>query len=80
MCAKTDENDIMILPVSPPWSREQYTFMYLRKAYKDLHSIIWEDNEKTLHVLILGNPGIGKSVFALYELCHALKAGKKVVF
>ena len=72
---------IMTLSVSPPWLKEESS-IYERESYKDLYKIIFEGGtaQKNLDVIILGNPGIGKSYFALYALCNVLRAGKNVIF
>ena len=62
----------------PPWCN-QYKSIYIRKSYLDMHELIWDNKFKTSTVVV-GTPGIGKSVFAVYELYRALKDGKRVVF
>ena len=52
--------------------------MYVRKAYRDLHEIIASHAQN--HIIITGTPGIGKSLFALYELYKAVTEDKVVVF
>lgn len=73
---------ILTFSVSPPWLMKEESFsIYERESYKDLYNIIFEDPamQKT-HVIIVGNPGIGKSYFALYALSKALQAGNNVIF
>ena len=74
----TQRNGLNIIEVScgPPWSKSTWS-LYVRQAYVDLHAKI-EATAKD--VVIIGNPGIGKSYFALYELYLAVKANKMVVF
>ena len=72
-----DDDDIIEFSLSPPWSFKKYKSIYIREAYKDLHDIIWKRDQ---HVVVVGNPGIGKSFFAVYELYKALEEHKTVVF
>lgn len=44
-----------------------------RDAYKDLHDIIHRSHLSSF--IIIGNPGIGKSCFSLYELFHIQRLG-----
>ena len=41
--------------------------IYIRKAYKELHELI-HGRYRQKHILVTGNPGVGKSWFCLYEL------------
>ena len=68
-------DDVMKFEVSPPWSKVKYTSIYICKAYKEIHAKVKERN-----CLILGNPGIGKSYFAVYLLYNALKDGRTAMF
>lgn len=54
--------------------------IYVRKAYRDLYRLIYSDTYLHRPILILGSPGIGKTVFALYILYRALKDGQTVLF
>ena len=54
-------------------------FLYVRQSYKDLHQLISTEYAEN-NVIITGTPGVGKSLFALYELYLAIKEGKNVVF
>ena len=54
-------------------------FLYVRQSYKDLHKLISTHYAEN-NVIITGTPGVGKSLFALYELYIAIKGGKTVVF
>ena len=74
----SEDGNIMKFSVSPPWSYKEYTSLYIREAYKHLHDIIW--GRCPPHVVVIGNPGTGKSLFAVYELYRALKEHKTVVF
>ena len=42
-------------------------FLYVRQSYLDLHKLISNDHADT-NVIITGTPGVGKSMFAVYEL------------
>lgn len=76
-----EEGDIMNFTEPPPWAWKKYTSLYIRDSYKDLHDIIWDILWQTnQNVVVIGNPGIGKSFFAVYELYIALKKRKTVVF
>lgn len=72
----SEYGDLMTFSLSPPWSYKTYNSLYIREAYKDLHDIIWECDQ---NVVVIGNPGVGKSFFAVYELYRALKDHKTVV-
>ena len=54
-----------ILKIQSP--RDVEYKMYIRKAYKELHELI-HGHYRQKHILITGNPGVGKSWFCLYEL------------
>jgi len=54
-------------------------FLYVRPSYKDLHELI-STSLAAKNVVITGTPGVGKSMFALYELYLAIKEDKTVVF
>jgi len=53
--------------------------LYVRKAYEDLHSLI-HDTYRHRSILVVGNPGTGKSFFALYEMYRLLKDGATIVY
>ena len=53
--------------------------LYVRKTYKDLHSLI-HDTYQRHKILVIGSPGTGKSFFALYELYRLLKDGATIVY
>ena len=78
LLAANEENDILKFGVCPPWCT-QYKSIYIRQSYRDMHELIWANKKKTITVVV-GTPGIGKSVFAVYELYRALKESKRVVF
>lgn len=50
--------------------------LYVRTAYKDPYSCTssWRD------ILVIGNPGVGKSFFALYKLYQLLHDGATIVY
>lgn len=70
------QNDVLHLPNDVTFlSKESLpSKLYVRTAYKDLHSLI-HDACPWSNVLVIGNPGIGKSFFALYELYLLLQNG-----
>ena len=76
--ATIDEHNIMTFEEAPSWINNefQYNALYVRQAYKHIENIIWDDPGR--FILVIGNPGIGKSYFATYMLHSALKQGKKV--
>jgi len=47
--------------------------LYIQQAYKDLHKLIHNTCSSRNAFLVTGNPGSGKSFFALDELCYLLK-------
>ncbi len=49
--------------------------IYVRQAYTALHGLI-HDSNKTKDVIMSGNPGTGKSTFAIFELYSSLHSGK----
>ena len=53
--------------------------LYVHQSYLDLHKLISNDHADT-NAIITGTPGVGKSMFAVYELYLALREGKTVVF
>jgi hypothetical protein len=59
-----------------PWI-PRHQCIYIRSAYEDILAILQQSEES---YLIVGNPGTGKSFFAIYVLYHALRASKTVVF
>ena len=66
----------------PPWLSFRGNLIVIRDVYVQLHDIIHNRPRPwgIIRFAIVGNPGIGKSYFALYELFEAVKAGKRVVF
>ena len=54
-------------------------FLYVRQLYLDLHKLISNDHADT-NAIVTGTPGMGKSMFAVYELYLALREDKTVVF
>ena len=59
-----------------PWL-PHHNGIYIRSAYEDIYTILKQDQR---HYMIVGNPGTGKSYFAIYVLYRALRASKTVVF
>ena len=59
-----------------PWLPKDKS-IYIRSAYEDIYTILEQDER---HYMIVGNPGTGKSYFAIYVLYRALRASKTVVF
>ncbi len=59
-----------------PWLPRDKS-IYIRSAYEDLYAVLEQDCQ---HYMIIGNPGTGKSYFAIYVLYRALRASKTVVF
>ena len=56
--------------------------LYIRESYRKLHHLI-HDTFAEEHILLTGNPGIGKSMFCfyqLYRLLTCLGAGAAIVF
>ena len=76
--ATIDEHNIMTFEEAPSWinNKFRYNALYVRQAYKDIENIIWDNPGR--FILVIGNPGIGKSYFITYMLYSALKRGKKV--
>lgn len=64
----------------PPWLSFRGDLIVVRDVYVQLHNIIHHRPRGIIRFAIVGNPGIGKSYFALYELFEAVKEGKRVVF
>ena len=52
--------------------------IYVRAAYEELHAEL--NRRSKQQYVVIGNPGIGKSCFALYVLYKALKNKTRVVF
>ena len=80
LLASAIEDDIMSFSCPPPWASDKtiaYESMYIRKAYKDIYKMLCST---MYNRVVIGNPGIGKSYFAVYVLYHACKDGKRVLF
>ena len=69
-------SNVLKFEVPFPWL-PHHKCIYIRSAYEDIYAILQQDQQC---YMIVGNPGIGKSYFAIYVLYHALKASKTVVF
>ena len=73
LLASAIEDNIMSFSCPPPWASSKtttYESMYIRKAYKDIYKMLCST---TYDRVVIGNPGIGKSYFAVYVLYHACK-------
>ena len=69
--------DVLKFEKSTPW-KPAHRSLYIRASYIGILQII---NKEPHHdFLIVGNPGTGKSYFAIYVLYDALQASKTVVF
>ena len=80
LLASAIEDDIMSFSCPPPWASDKtiaYESMYIREAYKDIYKMLCST---MYNRVVIGNPGIGKSYFAVYVLYHACKDGKRVLF
>lgn len=75
-----DVDGMKLLKISscPPWLIIRGDLIVIREVYERLHRII--HCSPITRLAIVGNPGIGKSYFALYELFIAVKERKRVVF
>jgi hypothetical protein len=56
--------------------------LYVRPCYPKLLKLCLEiiETKATPHLVILGNPGIGKTYFGFFMLLHFAKSGKPVVY
>ncbi|KAE9358081.1 hypothetical protein PF008_g2824 [Phytophthora fragariae] len=58
--------------------------IYVRRCYPQLWKVCWkmihDKVTKTPHLVILGNPGIGKTFFGYIILLHLARAGATVVY
>ena len=75
------QNDVLQLPNEVKFlnAARLPSKLYVRKAYEDLHSLI-HDTYRHRSILVVGNPGTGKSFFALYEMYRLLKDGATIVY
>ena len=75
------QNDVLQLPNEVKFlnAASLPSKLYVRKAYEDLHSLI-HDTYRHRSILVVGNPGTGKSFFALYEMYRLLKDGATIVY
>ena len=73
------DDDMLVLPkgamelLGSSESREMK--MYVRPCYTDLYDLIY-GKHKTEHIIVIGNPGIGKSYFLLYLMFRLRKKDK----
>ena len=66
------QDDVLQLPSGVTFLGESLpSKLYVREAYKDLHSLM-HDAFPQDNILVVGNPGTGKSFFALYEMYRLL--------
>ena len=72
--------ELLKIASCPPWLAFRGDLIVKRDVYGKLHDIIHPGPKGITRFAIVGNPGIGKSYFALYELFEAVRAGKRVVF
>ena len=70
-------NKVLKIGVTPPWNR-YIKEIYVRVAYEDILRIM-ECNPDSDY-LVVGNPGVGKSLFAVYVLYCALRKSQSVLF
>ena len=71
----TEEN-ILVLPEGNELLLEGVREIYVRDSYETLYEIIHHGEHKGKHVIITGNPGIGKSCFLLYQMYRFRKENK----
>ena len=68
------EGDFLHLPLVTSLIEEDNKTIYIRKAYKDLFNIIWnnvypvEPNPRRHRMAFTGTPGIGKTMFLFYVM------------
>ena len=74
LTAVTEDN---ILKLKIPFSWMNGKTIYVRDVYKCLHQVT---SKAPRDVIVIGNPGIGKSYFAVYELYLAVRSSKNVVY
>ena len=74
------ENNFLDIPEHDTLFNIDIKFLYVRQSYLGLHKLIFSKDHANRNVIITGTPGVGKSMFALYELYLALREGKTVVF
>ena len=70
------EENILVLPEGNKLLLEGVREIYVRDSYKTLYEIINHGEHKDKHVIITGNPGIGKSCFLLYQMYRFRKENK----
>ena len=68
---------VLKIGVTPPWNR-YIKEIYVRVAYEDILRIM--ECNPDHDYLVVGNPGVGKSLFAIYVLYCALRKSQSVLF
>ena len=71
------DDNFLNVQTCPPWLSSPVV-IYVRAAYEELHAEL--NRRSKQQYVVIGNPGIGKSCFALYVLYKALKNKTRVVF
>ena len=71
------DDNFLNVQTRPPWLSSPVV-IYVRAAYEELHAEL--NRRSKQQYVVIGNPGIGKSCFALYVLYKALKNKTRVVF
>ena len=70
-------DNVLNVQTCPPWLNSPVV-IYVRATYEEIHAELKRDSKQ--QCVVLGNPGIGKSCFALYMLYKALQDKMCVVF
>ena len=68
---------VLKIGVTPPWNR-YIKEIYVRVAYENILRIMECNPDRDY--LVVGNPGVGKSLFAIYVLYCALRKSQSVLF
>ena len=71
----TEEN-LLVLPDGCELFLQGVREILVRDSYKTLYEIINHGEHKDKHVVVVGNPGIGKSCFLLYEMYRLRQENK----
>ena len=75
------DKDVLRFDREVPWLYSSGVYnIYIRQSYKELHLKISHYLSQKNVIIVSGNPGIGKSLFLVYELYLALSAGESVLF
>ena len=73
----TEVTEDNVLKLKIPFSWMNGKTIYVRDVYKCLHQVT---SKAPRDVIVIGNPGIGKSYFAVYKLYLAVRSSKNVVY